>query len=52
LATISRRRGTLRGRTAIVDDDAFAEAKRLARAFDKVLEGLLFRRAGQNPAVV
>ena len=37
--TISRRRGSLRGRTAIVDDDAFAEAKRLARAFDKVLDG-------------
>jgi putative transposase len=45
LATISRRRGTLLGRTAIVDDDAFAEAKRQARAFDKVLEGSGPRRA-------
>jgi putative transposase len=45
LATISMRRGTLRGRTAIVDDDAFAEAKRQARAFDKVLDGSGPRRA-------
>ncbi len=45
LATISRRRGTLRGRTAIVDDDAFAQAKRQARAFDKVLDGSGSRRA-------
>ena len=35
----------LRGRTAIVDDDAFAEAKRQARAFDKVLDGSEPRRA-------
>ena len=39
------RRGTLRGRTAIVDDDAFAEAERQARAFDKVLDGSGPRRA-------
>jgi len=45
LATISRRRGTLRGRTAIVDDDAFTEAERQARAFDKVLDGSGSRRA-------
>ncbi len=45
LATISRRRGTLRGRTAIVDDDAFAQAERQARAFDKVLDGSEPRRA-------
>jgi transposase InsO family protein len=45
LATISRRSGTLRGRTAIVDDDAFAQAKRQAREFDKVLDGSGPRRA-------
>ena len=45
MATISRRRGTLRGRTAIIDDDAFAEAKRQARAFDKVLDGSGARQA-------
>ncbi len=45
MATISRRRGTLRGRTAIVDDDAFAQAERQARAFDKVLDGSEPRRA-------
>jgi hypothetical protein len=45
LATISRRRGTLRGLTAIVDDDAFAQAERQARAFDKVLDGSEPRRA-------
>ena len=45
MATISRRRGTLRGRTAIIDDDAFAEAERQARAFDKVLDGSGARQA-------
>jgi len=45
LATISRRRGTLRGRTAIVDEDAFAQAKLQARAFDMVLDGSGPRRA-------
>jgi len=39
LATISRRRGTIRGRTAIVDDDIFAQVKPQAREFDKVLDG-------------
>ena len=44
MATNSRRRGTLRGRTTIVDDDAFAQAERQARAFDKVLDGSEPRR--------
>ena len=44
MATISRCRGSLRGRTAIVDDDAFAQAERQARAFDKVLDGSGRRR--------
>ena len=40
-----RRRGTIRGRTAIVDDDIFAQAKWQAREFDKVLDASGPRRA-------
>ena len=43
--SVQKRRGALRGRTAAVGDDVWAEAKRQARALDKVLDGSGPRRA-------
>jgi putative transposase len=45
LAIGSKRKGALRGRTAAVGDDVWAEAKRQARELDKVLDGSDLRRA-------
>jgi len=45
LAVGSKRRGALRGCTAVVGDDVWAEAKRQARELDKVLDGSGLRRA-------
>jgi len=45
LAIGSIRKGALRGRTAAVDGDVWAEVRRQARELDKVLEGSGLRRA-------